>query len=241
MNVRILLLLAAMPAAAQNSNNWWPPRVLLIEREEVHPGRMTPYESLAVSYAAALDRARVTTHRVGLNMAIGGDRERVYLSGYDSMDSLERARDDWGAGPLRAELEGLREKTSELLASRQTLVAVYRSDLSYRPTGFNLNEIRYVLMNQHFTPSSQDAQHVADIRAHMETLNKADVNRHWYVYQVIAGAPVGTGIMIEPYRSLREMDPFLNEPGRLFESAYSSSFTPETGIFSVNPRTSYPR
>src|SRR5262249_40552069 len=150
---------------AQSSNNWWPPRVLMIEREEALPGKMTQYESLAVSYAAALERARVATHRVGLNMAVGGDRERIYLSGYDSMDALERAREDWAAGPLRPELEGLREKAAEVLANRQTLLAVYRDELSYRPTAFNLSDIRYVLMNQHFVPSSQEAQHRADVTA----------------------------------------------------------------------------
>jgi hypothetical protein len=237
----LILFGCVIPALAQSSNDWWPPRILMIEREEAQPGRMAQYESVAVEYAAALERARVATHRVGLSMAVGGDRERVYLSGYDSMEALERAREDWGLGPLRSQLETLREKASETLASRQTLLAVFRSDLSYRPAGFNLSEIRYVLMNTHFIPSAQEAKHVADIKAQMSALNEADVNRHWYVYQVIAGAPIGTSIMIETYRSLREMDTFIDRPGRAFESAYLSSVTPEIGIFAVNPRTSYPK
>ena len=51
----------------------------------------------------------------------------------------------------------------------------------------------------------------------------------------------GTAILIEPYRSLREMDAFIDSPNRLFESFYLSSVTPEIGIFFINPRTSYPR
>jgi hypothetical protein len=244
MNAKNLVLIVCstiVPAMGQNSNNWWPPRILLIEREEVQPGKMPQYESLAMAYAAALDRARVTTHRVGLNMAVGGDRERVYLSGYESMEALERGRDDWGGGPLRAELENLREKASEILASRQTLVGVYRHDLSYRPTGFNSSEIRYVMMNQHLTTAANEAKYVADIKAHMDVLNKADANRHWYLYQVIAGAPTGTGILIEPFRSLREMDPFVESSAKMFESIHVSPRTPEIGIFMLNLRTSYPR
>lgn len=243
MKARILFLLICSgmsPVLAQNSN-WWPPRVLLIEREEVQPGKMPLYESIAMSYAAALDRARVTTHRVGLNLAAGGDRERVYLTGYDSMDALERAREDWGGGPLRAELENLRERASEILLNRQTMIAVYRNDLSYRPTGFNSSEIRYVLMNQHLTQAAQEAKYVADIKTHMEALKKADVNRHWYIYRVIVGAPTGTGILFETFRSLREMDPFVHTPSTMFESTYVSSRTPEIGIYVVNPRTSYPK
>jgi len=244
MNAKNLVLIACsaiVPAFAQNSNNWWPPRILLIEREEVQPGKMNAYESIAMAYAAALDRARVTAHRVGLNMASGGDRERVYLTGYDSMEALERAREDWGGGPLRAELENLRERASEILLNRQTMIAVYRDDLSYRPTGFNSSEIRYVLMNQHLTPAANEAKYVADIKAHMGTLRKAEVNRHWYVYRVIVGAPTGTGILFETFRSLREMDPFVDSTTNMFESVHVSSRTPEIGIFVVNPRTSYPR
>ena len=38
-------------------------------------------------------------------------------------------------------------------------------------------------------------------------LNKAEVNRHWYVFRTRVGAPTGTAILIEPFRSLREVDP----------------------------------
>ena len=156
------------------------------------------------------------------------------------MDAYERSRDDGSGGPLRTELENLREKASEILADRQTFVAVYRPELSYRPTGFNFSEVRFVLMNQHLTPAAQEAQYAADIKGHMEALGKADANRHWYVYRVIAGAPTGTGFLIEPFRSLREMDPFLESPGRLFDSTYLSTRSPEIGIFAINLRTSYP-
>jgi hypothetical protein len=47
--------------------------------------------------------------------------------------------------------------------------------------------------------------------------------------------------MMETYRSLREMDAFIDNPGRAFESAYLRSVTPEIGIFAVNPRTGNPK
>jgi hypothetical protein len=234
------LSLATVPAFAQ-SQSWWPPRILLIEREELQPGKMQQYEQIAMAYSAALDRARVTTHRIALNMAVGGDRERVYLSGYESMEAYERARDDWGGGPLRGELENLREKASEILADRQTFVAVYRPELSYRPTGFNFSEVRFVMMNQHLIPAPLEQRYSSEINRSMESLLKAEADRHWYVYRTIAGAPTGTGFLLEPFRSLREMDPYLESTGRLFDSAYLSVRSPEIGIFSVNQRTSYPK
>ena len=235
----IFLLAAAIPAFAQNS--WWPPRILQIEREEVTPGNMQQYETLSAAYADALGRARVSVHRVALNMAFGGDRERVYISGYESMEALERARDDWGQGPLRAELETLREKISNILADRQTMVAVYRPELSYRPTDFNYSEIRYVLMNQHLVSASQEGQYADDIKSKADALNKADVNRHWYVFRTLVGAPTGTAILIEPFRSLREVDPFIDTFASPFNSTYLSSRSPEVGIFMLNHRASYPK
>src|SRR5678816_4591988 len=107
MNARTILLLlcAVVTQAAFAQTSWWPPRVLLIEREEVLAGKMAQYEPIAQAYAAALDRARVAPHRIALNIGAGGDRERVYLTGYESMDALENARDDWGRGEVRAELQ----------------------------------------------------------------------------------------------------------------------------------------
>ena len=182
-------------------SSWWPPRILQIEREEVQAGNMPQYETLSAAYADALGRARVAVHRVALNMAFGGDRERVYISGYESMEALERARDDWAQGPLRTELETLREKISDILADRQTMVAVYRPELSYRPTDFNYSEIRYVLLNQHLVSASQEASMRMTSRVKWTALNKADVNRHWYVFRTLVGAPTGTAILIEPFRS----------------------------------------
>ena len=75
--VSLGLLLSTAAAFAQSQGSWWPPRILLIEREEVQPGKMPQYEQIAMQYSAALDRARVTTHRIALNMAVGGDRARV--------------------------------------------------------------------------------------------------------------------------------------------------------------------
>jgi len=235
----VLLLAAVVPAFAQSS--WWPPRILQIEREEVQPGKMPQYETLSAAYADALGRARVTIHRIALNMVVGGDRERVYITGYESMDAVERARDDWGQGPLRVELETLREKISEILADRQTMVAVYRPELSYRPTDFNYSEIRYVLMNQHIVAASQEAQYAQDIKGQMNTLAKADVNRHWYVFRTLVGAPTGTAILVEPFRALREVDPFIDSFASPFNTTYLSSRSPEIGIFMVSRRASYPK
>jgi hypothetical protein len=72
-------------------------------------------------------------------------------------------------------------------------------------------------------------------------LNKADVNRHWYMFRTLVGAPTGTGILIEPFRSLREIDPFLDDPGKPFENTFLSAESPEIGIFTVNTRASYPK
>lgn len=69
-------------------------RVLYMEREDVQPGKLAEHTLLSEQYSEALTQARVSNSRVGLITAAGFDRERIFLSGYESMDALERARDD---------------------------------------------------------------------------------------------------------------------------------------------------
>ncbi len=252
--MRLLWLLLPAVTFAQTSSDWWPPRVLFFEREQVMPGKGTEYDAAAEAFSTTITRARVSTHRLGLNPVGGEDQERMFLLGYESMEAVERSRDDWRTGPLRPELEKITSHLAELRRGRITLIARYREDLSYRPASLSLSDARYVFTDQHVVRWGQEAEYADDVRTVMRGLDAADSRRRWYTFEVTAGAPPGTMLRIETYRALSEMDATPEEaravsesgggarrPGQRWKATLQKHWTPEVRLLYVNPRTSYPR
>jgi len=206
-----VLLLSTAAAVAQEQPTG-PPPVLSIGQEEIKPGSMGAHEKQVVSYMALFNRANVRGSRLGLVPVSGDDNQILYLEGYASFADLEATRnksdETFAASPaLQAELDTLDRQAGPMHTTQKTLIAVYRADLSYRPLGTDaVGKARYFSV----TTNRIKPGRYTDYEEYAKQLNrareKANLNEHVSVYQVLTGATTGTFVSFTASRSLSEWD-----------------------------------
>lgn len=213
-NALAVFALLPLSAATAQEHPSGPPPVLVISQEDIKPGSMGAHEKLAAAYMALFNRANVGGHRLGLVPVSGDDNQVVYLQGYPSFGELETTRkksdDIFAASPaLQAELDALDRQAGPMHASQTTAIAVFRPDLSHRPHAMDVvAKSRYFSMSTNRIKSGRTADYEEFMKQLNRAREKANIEEHTAVYQVISGAPFGTFITFVSYRSLTEWDEF---------------------------------
>jgi hypothetical protein len=206
-------LLSAAAVAAQEQMSG-PPPVLAIGLEEINPGSMAAHDKQVAAYMALFNRANVQGHRLGLVPVSGDDNQVVYLQPYASFADLEATRkqtdEAFAASPaLQAELDALDRQTGSMHATQKTLIAAYSPDLSYRPVGpAEVGKSRYFSVTTNRIKAGRTNDYEGYVKQYNRAREKANLNEHSAVYQVITGAPSGTFITLGVNRSLTEWDDF---------------------------------
>jgi hypothetical protein len=200
----------AFPAYAQEPPAM--PAVVRIIVEDIKPGSMGAHEKSVASYLAFYNRAQVPTPRLGMAPVSGDQNQVVYVERFASFAALETSDKQLettlaGSPALQAEMEALERNGGPLHSSQRTMIAVSRADLSYRPlSAVAIGKSRYVSM----TTIRTKLGHATDYEGYVKQTNrareKANLDEHTAVYQVVSGAPAGTFVSFAPSRSLAEMD-----------------------------------
>jgi hypothetical protein len=112
-----------------------------------------------------------------------------------------------GSPALQAELDALFAKTEPMHESQTVMHALMRADLSYRPntreqTG-RARYFNYTLLRVNTGRGVDWADYTKQTNAARE---KAGLDEHTVVYQVLSGAPAGTFLILSTARSLSELD-----------------------------------
>lgn len=246
-----LLLSLAPPAPAQEQAAGGPPRVLNIIREVVKPGKGAAHEKIEVGWPRAFAKAKWSVHYLAMT-TVTGPNEAWFIEGYDSFASWEKGRNEMDKNDtLRMETNQLADKDGELLSGINMMAAIFREDLSYR-ANVNVAQMRYFSV----TTVRVRPGHMNDFVEARRIINaareKANVDDHQAVFQVISGAPSATYLIFSPMKSLKRMDDFpqiygqayrdaLGDDGRkkLAELAGSGTLFSETNVFAFSPKMSY--
>jgi hypothetical protein len=202
----------ALPAFAQEPPA--APPVMRITVEDIKPGSMGAHEKSVASYMAFFSRAQVPQPRVGMVPVAGDQNQVLYLEGFQSFEALEAADKKLeatigGSPTLQAEMDALERNGGPLHSSQRTMIAVLRTDLSYRLlSAAAVGKSRYFSV----TTSRIKVGHGPDYEAYVKQTNrareKANLAESSAVYQVISGAPLGTFMSFTANRSLAELDSF---------------------------------
>lgn len=199
-----LPVLAQEPVAA--------PPVMRITVEDIKPGSMGAHTKSVASYIALFSRAQVPQPRIGMVPIAGDQNQVVYLEGFPSFEALEasdkKMEAAFAAAPaLQAELDALEKSGGPLHASQRTMIAVLRSDLSYRPLGTSA-----VGKSRYFGVATTRIKlgRIADYEGYIKQLNrardKANIAESTAVYQVTSGTAAGTFMTFTANKSLAEVD-----------------------------------
>jgi len=202
----------ALPALAQEPPA--APPVMRITVEDIKPGSMGTHQKSVASYQALFGRAQVPMSRIGMVPVSGDQNQVVYLEGFPSFEALEAADKKLetafaGSPAMQAELDTLDRNGGPLHSSQRTMIAVLRTDLSYRLlSAAAVGKSRYFSV----TTNRIKAGHGPDYEGYVKQFNrardKASVDASTAVYQVISGAPLGTFMTFTANRSLAEFDSF---------------------------------
>ena len=229
-----------------------PPNVLFIVREEIRPGKDAAHLEESQRYTNVLRKVKSPYGRIGMNAIAGSEHEVLYVWPFDSFAMFEKMNQDvekWSTGQYRADFEAI-APGEDLHVSQRDMLAVLRPDLSYR-TPVNVPEMRYMMIETMRLKPGQDENFMNGARMYIDGLKKGNVDAHFSVFQVIAGAQPGTFLLIEPMKSLAELDKF-HERSKALRNALGAegmksldkigSEVFDTGdvvIYAFNPRMSY--
>ncbi len=185
-----------------------PPPILYIENELAKPGNIGDHTKVVSDVIHLYDRQGWPLRALGMSGVTSLEGEVVFLVAFDSFAAIDKLEEQVGKSPKAAldELRRLESQESALHVWKQTMLAAYRPDLSYRPDANAFAKATLVYTNQHLVRFGHEAEYESDVHFLADAFAKANVDRSWFVYQVISGAPTGTFIRLEPLRSFADWD-----------------------------------
>jgi hypothetical protein len=229
-----------------------PPKVIMIEREEIKPGKMTAHEKLAHGYVQAFANSKSATHWIGMTPVAGNENEAFFITPYPSYAAIEKDRHDTEkmmTGALKAAVDQLDKEGGDIHASSRQLIAEYREDLSYNAP-VNLPQMRYFeVTTTRVRPGHERAFEEARkiVKAAHE---KAKVDEHFAIYEVGTGTVAQTYLTLIPFKSLAEWDvethakPYLDALGegnrqKIDKMRADGVISIDSTLYAINPMMSY--
>ena len=240
------LLVPAVMAVAQTQQhemNPGPPKILNIIVEHSKPGKSIAHRKHEAAWTQAFIQAGSFPYSLAISSATGPD-EDWFMTGFQSYAEVEKWNESLETkAAYRKVMETFVPKESDYVQESSSVLADYRSDLSYKPD-FKLGEYRY------FNVALVHCRPGVDVQDIYKILNgaraKANLDIHGVVYEVRSGMPVGTYLAFYPVRSLEQWDAPMNKEfeAALKEANFSDTFgksviSVEFRLFAFNPRLSY--
>lgn len=211
LSVAVLLAASGVPSFAQQA----PPAVLVITREAFKPGNMASHNRHIPAFFALFDKAKVATTRLGVVPVSGDLNHLLYFEPHASFAAAEAATKKLeaafaGSAALQAELDALTKQTDSLHDSQTVMMALRRTDLSYRSPAIEaVAKARYLTVTTTRVAMGRGADYADYTKQTNAAREKANLAEHSTVWQVTSGAPAGTYIVTSVSRSLSEIDDFV--------------------------------
>jgi hypothetical protein len=249
-----LLFIGSGIASAQE--NMGPPKVLVIQREFLKPGKSgSLHERSESAFVRAMTAAKWPTHYFGMD-SLSGPSRALFFSGYPSFEAWEK---DTLATQKNATLSAALDRASiadgDLLSVYESSTSVYRDDMSLRST-VDIAHMRYFEIMQFVIRPGHDKDWEDLVKIYTSGYGKAVPNAHWAtferVYGVSTGSSGGVFIVLNPMKSLAEVDSSFgdskkfvsslseSDKKRLAELSAACIESVQTNLFAFNPKESYP-
>lgn len=194
----------ALPSSAEPPTN--PPKVLWMFREEVKPARGAAHTAVEQGIARHFGKAGMQPY-FALEALTGSATDVLFVSSYDSWDQVEKDLQVLGKATAQPAFLALARQEAELVNSTKGTLAVLREELSYRGEKLlaDMPHSRYVaVMTMRVKPGHGEEfteYQKANVKAHAE----ASMDESWLVYEVIGGAPMGTYLLFQPFKSFADV------------------------------------
>jgi hypothetical protein len=242
---------SAVRAQAQTYSG--PPKVIRIGREEVKPGKDSAHTKLETAWARAFAESKVADNWIGMT-SVSGTNEVWFISAFDSLAAMEKSSQGIENTPAWQALnEKFAAQESEFLSGMRNIVGMYREELSYQGIKTNIGEMRYLYVTTVRVRPGHNNDFIEATKMSKAAHEKANVPERWSVFEVTLGMPHGTYLIIEPLKTLADVDAFPQTHGkdyrdavgddgrkRLAELSNAGTISTETNIFAFSPEMSIP-
>lgn len=183
-----------------------PPKVIWIVREEIKTGKMPAHTVEANNTVQIWSKARSQHHRLAMVPIAGNENEVMYLWPFDSYAAIEKATSDLDriAGVShKADFDRIAAMNSgeDLHTSQRDAIAVLRSDLSYNPN-VDITKMRFVRTEVIRVKPGTGRDWEEGRKILKAAHEKAKIDEHMLVYQVVGGMQNGTFLVFIPWKSL---------------------------------------
>jgi hypothetical protein len=197
-----------------------------------------------------LRKAKFPYHVVALN-SMSGQNEVWFVFGYPSWADADKGGKEFGKQPLKSDFEMQDARDGEHRTSARTLWAIYRKDMSYRPDLASLGKTRNVNIVSFRVKLGHTEDFMTGSKMFLGAEEKANSQSPILAYEVVAGAPSGLFLFLEPMESLKALDEAPARDRALMEAMGADNFRQlmkgegdvfvsiEADLFSVNPLFSY--
>ncbi len=256
----ICFLLTFTPAARAQTSG--PPKVILIEREEIRPGKIEDHLRESNNFARLLAHAKTVNEpsyvRLGMTPIAGNANEVFYLYTFDSFKQWGQSQRDierWmtKTGPMRTFFEsmtGAPRQGEDLHTSVRSMVAAYNPMLSHNPRA-SLAKARYLSVSTFRVKPGHYGDFIKATQMYKGALSKMKGDHHFAVYEVAGGGRDGMFLILSSMESLAEMDQqmaggdefpkAMGEKLDDFEKLVSATLDPsDTVIYAIDGRMSNP-
>lgn len=189
MRILSLVLLSSSALCAQGFTE--PPLLIHLVRGQAGP----PYQ-----------QAQTAVNVIAMS-AITGPAETWRIEMHPSFASIEETEEAIRRA-ARGRSPAAESLSPDLFGDSRSLVAVYRPGLSYRADQAirMLAKARYYYVSVHRIRQGAGREFANDLKARRDGLDDINLDRPDIAYQVVAGAPAGTYILIAPLASLNTLD-----------------------------------
>lgn len=228
-----------------------PPPVLQISRETIKEGKGAAHRKVEQDYTNAFRRNKFPFNYIALSTE-SGSNEVWFVDAFPSFAAMEESDRLADRAPLKGELELLDARDGELRSNSRSMTAVLLKDSSYMPAnGVTLAKTRYVMVATFRVRLGHDEDFRIGGKMFTDAYKKANLNTPLFVYQVVAGAPDGTYLLVNPMASLKEMDEQPAQQKALVAAMGADNFSRmmkgtgdvflsmESTLFAVSPEMSY--
>ncbi|MFQ5704242.1 MAG: hypothetical protein ACE5HT_09490 [Gemmatimonadales bacterium] len=245
----LTLLAVAGPLAAQGDAPP-PPAYLQVFREVIKTGRTGPHVETEAGWPRAFAKAKTQNHYLALE-SVFGRSEVWFIEGHESIAEIDQINKDLDAVPgLSQTLDKLSQADAANVASLRTILARFRPGLS-NPGQVDVAQMRVWEIIVFRVRPGREADFAESAQLYRSVVEQANVAAPWATYEIMAGMPGPTYLVLVPHRGLAEIDPATGA-GAAIEKAMSGVMAKRLGtlaegfysveniVFNVSPEMSYP-
>jgi hypothetical protein len=227
-----------------------PPALLVLVHQEFQFGKETARQQLEAAISRACEHLKVPNSWIDLQ-SITGQPEALSFDPFDSFEQVDEAFAAWpriyGSHP---ELARMQQEIRTLETSDRTIIAIRRSDLSYRASSIDLSKMRFMRVLEVLVRPGHEADFAEAFKTLREAYLKINAGTPWVVYQVNAGMPSPAFLAFVPMGELKQNDDLLGlrsllqeaegevAADRMQEIARESYVSTESDLYAVSAATS---